>query len=177
MFNYSSLRFVVSASLKSSSVLFSDSSSSQTLFINSILFILFFTVTVYQSQGAFDPKLYQQLVMADVPSITKIRTESVVSVYEALVGEKHSEYTKSAVESYIKKEKKQKKEKEMEKDKKGKKKEKIKSISSKSSNNPVGKDIDQLEEVGVIRNFDLYGMCTIDFIPLFYGKHIQCVHG
>nr|CAH7767215.1 unnamed protein product [Callosobruchus chinensis] len=128
------------------------------------------TLTVSQIMGIFDPLLYEQLVTDEevLQSPTK-SYDSVVSIYEAITG--HKVDVSSAKGSRGKKkgegkdsDKKEKKDKAS-KDKKSKKSKSSVSAASVSTKGKSGNS-----EVSMAQTSEVYGICMIDFIPLFYGK-------
>ncbi|VEN60649.1 unnamed protein product [Callosobruchus maculatus] len=129
------------------------------------------TLTVSQISGSFDPQLYEQLVTNEEVLQTPTKSyDSVVSIYEAITGQKVDVGSARGSSRGKKRgdgkdsDKKEKKDKAA-KDKKSKKSKSSVSASSASTKGKSGKS-----EVSIAQTSEVYGICMIDFIPLFYGK-------
>ncbi|CAH1975158.1 unnamed protein product [Acanthoscelides obtectus] len=120
-------------------------------------------LTVTQVQGNFDPMLYEQLVVNQEVLQSPTRSyDSIVSIYEAITGQ-----TVDISAAKRSKGSRKKAEVAKEKEDKGsdKKSKKSKSSVGRSSLSTRGKT-----EVSASQAAEIYGICMIDFIPLFYGK-------
>ncbi|XP_076271395.1 cilia- and flagella-associated protein 70-like [Rhynchophorus ferrugineus] len=134
-------------------------------------------LTTFQSSGTLDASLYEQLKEVDA---TKPETDviSLFSMYEAFTGEKVQiddikEKTKGKSSKTAKKsadKDKKSKSKQTSKGSKGSKKDITRGskLSKGSKSSATSDDTSKSGEVAI--KSELYGMCTIDLIPLFYGE-------
>ncbi|KAH1013602.1 hypothetical protein HUJ04_002576 [Dendroctonus ponderosae] len=131
-------------------------------------------VSVIQSSGSLDPALYEQLQEAKEAkdAIAVEEVDSLFSLYEAFTGEK------PAVQIEERKKKKKDKKVKPEKSDRDKSKSRSKSatsrVSDKSKPSRTSKastkaDSKSKSEAIAIKS-EIYGMCVIDLIPLFYSE-------
>nr|CAI5868638.1 unnamed protein product [Callosobruchus analis] len=124
-------------------------------------------LTVSQSMGNLDPLLYEQLVPNEEVLQTPTKSyDSVVSIYEAITG--HKVDISSAKGSSRGKKRGDGKDSGKEKSVKDKKSKKSRTTVSASSTST--KEKSRKSEASVSQITEVYGICIIDFVPLFYGK-------
>lgn len=131
-----------------------------------------FTVTVSQYVGTCDVNLYEQLQMSDnLGCVGSTKSfDSIVSLYEAFTGDTvDRDIVDSVVKNTAVKAKKPEKKKEKSVGSKGSKPSKISKTTSKK-NKQKKSDTASLDSSKQESKPCVYGMCTIDFLPLFYGK-------
>lgn len=122
-----------------------------------------------------DPSFYEQLQTNDnLGRVGSTKSfDSIVSLYEAFTGDT---VDRDIVDSVVKKTVVKAKKPEKKKERKGSSSIKASKLS-KGSKNPAKKIKQKKSEVGSLDSLkadikpSMYGMCVIDFLPLFYGKH------
>ncbi|KAJ8927139.1 hypothetical protein NQ314_020412, partial [Rhamnusium bicolor] len=134
-------------------------------------------LTVSQQEGTCDQSLYEQLKKSeDLRTLGPVKSfDSIVSIYEAFTGDKvDREVSDTAVKKVnIKGKKGDKKKRDSKVKGKGSKGSKMSTKTSKSSSaSKKQKKGDKASAVSIVKETGpmVYGMCAIDFLPLFYGK-------
>ncbi|XP_023311235.1 cilia- and flagella-associated protein 70-like, partial [Anoplophora glabripennis] len=130
-------------------------------------------LTVLQFAGTCDPGLYEQLQLCEnTKHVGSAKSfESIVSIYEALTGDTVDRDIVDAAET--------KAVARMKKMEKKKEKKSAANKSSKPTKSPKATSKKQKQKISESTSVDslsldakptTYGMCVIDFLPLFYGK-------